>query len=272
MGATEVGFLVRCGLVFRSQSLFGVARLFNELGSSPVVTQVDSAGELTSEKRIGVSHGLGRSMMWRTGLDPGYWYFAVSHAILIMNLMLRVRTLSGVPHDITVWETHYGQRPNVGEVLLGPFGYLSYLILTKETRQRKGISNYWGVRAMPGINLGCEVNPRTMVYHHIITDGKTIFSSPNRIKPVPDVYPMRLQLESSPEDNKTCILLEENESSSAGRCKHIDTKFRFTVEVISDGVVNIRYTPSAYNYSDILTKPLPEDGIHLLTGTCNVHG
>jgi hypothetical protein len=52
MGATEVGFLVRCGLVFRSQSLFGVARLFNELRGSPVVTQVDSAGELTSKNAV----------------------------------------------------------------------------------------------------------------------------------------------------------------------------------------------------------------------------
>jgi hypothetical protein len=60
------------------------------------------------------------------------------------------------------------------------------------------MSTYWGVRAIPGIYLGYEVNPRTMVYHHIITDGKTIFSSPNRIEPVPDVYPMRLHLESSP--------------------------------------------------------------------------
>ena len=60
------------------------------------------------------------------------------------------------------------------------------------------------------------------------------------------------------EDNKACILLVENESSSAGRCKHIDTKFRFVAETISDGVVKIRYTPSSYNYSDILTKPLTE--------------
>ena len=50
MGATEVGFILRCVLVFRSQSLFGVARVFNELGGSPVVTQVDSAGELTSNE------------------------------------------------------------------------------------------------------------------------------------------------------------------------------------------------------------------------------
>ncbi len=57
------------------------------------------------------------SVTWTTR-----WYFAVSHAILIMNLMLRARTLSGVSRDITVWETHYGHRPNVGEFLLGPFG------------------------------------------------------------------------------------------------------------------------------------------------------
>ena len=34
--------------------------------------------------------------------------------------------------------------------------------------------------------------------------------------------------------------------------------FRFVAEAISDGVVKIRYTPSVYNYSDILTKPLTE--------------
>jgi hypothetical protein len=58
------------------------------------------------------------------------------------------------------------------------------------------------------------------------------------------------------EDNKACIILTENESSSAGRCKHIDKKFRLVAEAISDGVVKIRYTPSVYKYSDIITKPL----------------
>ena len=52
MGVTEVGFLVRCGLVFSSQLLFGVVRLFNEIGDSPVVTQVDSVGELTSKNAV----------------------------------------------------------------------------------------------------------------------------------------------------------------------------------------------------------------------------
>ena len=75
------------------------------------------------------------------------------------------------------------------------------------------------------------------------------------------------------QDNKACILLSKNESSSAGRCKHIDTKIRSVAEAISDGVVKIRYTPSSYNYlynyADILTKLLGEvmfhrmiDGLH----------
>ena len=76
------------------------------------------------------------------------------------------------------------------------------------------------------------------------------------------------------QDNKACILLSKNESSSAGRCKHIDTKIRFVAEAISDGVVKIRCTPSSYNYADILTKPPAEvmfhrmiDGLHSITCT-----
>ena len=45
------------------------------------------------------------------------------------------------------------------------------------------------------------------------------------------------------------------DSSSAGRCKHIDVRFRFETEAVRDGVVRVRYCPSAYNYADSLTKP-----------------
>ena len=47
------------------------------------------------------------------------------------------------------------------------------------------------------------------------------------------------------EDNKTCSLLSENESSSTGRWKHNDTKFRFVTEVISDDIVKILYNTSS---------------------------
>ena len=58
------------------------------------------------------------------------------------------------------------------------------------------------------------------------------------------------------EDNRATIMIAENDSSSAGRCKHIDVRFRFVAEAVRDGAVRVRYCPSAYNYADILTKPL----------------
>ena len=58
------------------------------------------------------------------------------------------------------------------------------------------------------------------------------------------------------EDNRATIMIAENDSSSAGRCKHIDVRFRFVAEAVRDGVVRVRYCPSAYNYADILTKAL----------------
>ena len=46
MGAcTDIGFLLIEGLTYKSQSLFVIARIFNDLGGPPAVVQVDGAGE-----------------------------------------------------------------------------------------------------------------------------------------------------------------------------------------------------------------------------------
>jgi hypothetical protein len=58
------------------------------------------------------------------------------------------------------------------------------------------------------------------------------------------------------EDNKAAIMIAENESSSAGRCKHIDVRFRFVAEAIRNEQVRIRYCPTSFNYADIMTKAL----------------
>ena len=58
------------------------------------------------------------------------------------------------------------------------------------------------------------------------------------------------------EDNKACIILAEGETSSGGRSKHVDVKFRFIAENVRNGVVSVRYIPTAWNYADIMTKPL----------------
>jgi len=58
------------------------------------------------------------------------------------------------------------------------------------------------------------------------------------------------------EDNKACIILAEGETSSGGRSKHIDVKLQHTAESVKQGVVSIRDIATAWNYADIMTKPL----------------
>ena len=58
------------------------------------------------------------------------------------------------------------------------------------------------------------------------------------------------------EDNRAAILVAQQECSSAGRCKHIDIRYRFVAEAIKDRIVRVRYTPTDLNLADLLTKPL----------------
>ena len=58
------------------------------------------------------------------------------------------------------------------------------------------------------------------------------------------------------EDNKAAIMIAENETSSAGRCKHMELRFRFVFEAIQDGIVRVRYVATDLNIADIMTKAL----------------
>ena len=58
------------------------------------------------------------------------------------------------------------------------------------------------------------------------------------------------------EDNKAAILVAEQECSSAGRCKHIDVRFRFVAQAIKNREVRVRYTPTDVNVADLFTKAL----------------
>jgi hypothetical protein len=59
------------------------------------------------------------------------------------------------------------------------------------------------------------------------------------------------------EDNKAAILIAENECSSAGRSKHIDVRYKFVAQAITEGSVRVRYTPTDMNLADVLTKAVP---------------
>ena len=220
MGAcTNVGFFLIEGMTYKSQSLFVIARIFNDLGGPPAVVQVDGAGELATpaalkfftskgirretttagqhwqhgriERRWGILMPMIRCMLSQAGAPPEYFYYAAILATLIMNLVLAARDDNGKDLGVTCWEAHYGIKPNIFDYLLGPFGCLAFLTLTKEQRQVRGIDKAFGVRAISGIYLGCWCHPTTLVCHHFIHDGANIFSSRNNIRTVADVFPLR---------------------------------------------------------------------------------
>ena len=58
------------------------------------------------------------------------------------------------------------------------------------------------------------------------------------------------------EDNKAAIIIAEGETSSAGRSKHIDVRFKHVAQSIREGVARVRYVSTKGNYADLMTKPL----------------
>ena len=66
------------------------------------------------------------------------------------------------------------------------------------------------------------------------------------------------------EDNRSTALIDENECSSAGHSKHIDTRFKFVTQVITDFVVRLCRTPSEMNLADNLTKTSPKSTFETL--------
>ena len=214
------GFAVVTGLTFKSQALLGAAKIFSKLGGAPKRLQIDGEGNLNTSLALNYfegarecevittaagSHfrngkverlhqtlkGCVRAMLLQSGLSVRFWYHALQHAVLIYNLLSVARNENDEKLNCTVWEYHYGTKPVLQNLLLGPFGCLAYLILSEEQRRARGLSGHFGIRALAGVYLGCVFNPNTGVFDHLITDGRSIFSSPNQVKCIPDVYPMK---------------------------------------------------------------------------------
>ena len=57
-------------------------------------------------------------------------------------------------------------------------------------------------------------------------------------------------------DNQSAIKLASN-TEFHKRSKHIDVRFHFVRDVISDKKIEIHYVPSKQQLADIFTKPLP---------------
>jgi len=48
----------------------------------------------------------------------------------------------------------------------------------------------------------------------------------------------------------------------------VDVKFRYTAESVKQGVVSVRYISTAWNYADIMTKPLGKIQFARILGLC----
>jgi hypothetical protein len=70
------------------------------------------------------------------------------------------------------------------------------------------------------------------------------------------------------EDNKAAIIVAEGETSSAGRSKHIDVRFKHVAQSIREGVARVRYVSTKWNYADLMTKPLAKLEFKRLRDLC----
>ena len=112
----------------------------------------------------------------------------------------------------SIWETHFGETPHLDSYVLGPFGCLAFLILTKEQRQARDLCGHFGNRTIQGLYLGAHVDAASGVFRHLFTDGRTVYSTPHALKVVGDGYPLH-QTESS---SSLIPTIEESSAEQAG--------------------------------------------------------
>ena len=70
------------------------------------------------------------------------------------------------------------------------------------------------------------------------------------------------------EDNKAAKLIAENECSSVDRSKHIDVRYKFVTQAVTERSVRVRHTPTDMNLADELTKAVPAATFERLVKLC----
>jgi len=60
--------------------------------------------------------------------------------VFTLNLLLRSRDSDSKEiKEMTFWEAHFGRKPNLNRYLIGPWGCLAYIMLTKEQQDKRGM-------------------------------------------------------------------------------------------------------------------------------------
>ena len=222
---TKKGYIMVYGMTYRSQSLFVIARLFNDLGGAPKHTYVDGAGELTSEvaqqyfahantsfnkteasehwrlgkpeRAHGSLKGATNACLHHANAPLKFWYLALSHVALLLNVLRRARTYNsddeGKQLDQTVYEAHHGSRPSFSTLVVGPFGCLAFVVLAAEQRQARHLDKNWAPKAISGMFMGIWHNPRKRILHYLMFDGSKILETTSNIRIIGDCFPWKLQ-------------------------------------------------------------------------------
>ena len=190
---TDKGFSEIVGLSHRAQSLLGMAKIFANLGGVPAEIQIDGESTLNTkaaktwmsgrgsgryskvtvteayhhyrngriERRWDTWKSHARCLLGEARLSIRWWWYALKYAVTVSNMLDLTTDDNGV--EMTVWEAHFGERPDLERILLGPFGSLAYIVLSEEQRRAKGISGSFGVRAIAGLYLGPAVCHKTHI-------------------------------------------------------------------------------------------------------------
>ncbi len=144
------------------------------------------------ERRHQTWKGMCRAMLNRAGMSIAFWWFVMRQTVLISNLILLETQLEGSESESrrSIWETHFGETSHLDSYVLGPFGCLAFLIMTKDQRQVRDLYGHFGNHTLQGLYLGAHVDAASGVFRHLFTDDRTVFSTPHALKVVGDGYPL----------------------------------------------------------------------------------
>ncbi len=140
-------------------------------------------------------------MMFDSGVSVQFWYYVVVHEVLIYSMLTMTRNKNDQEQDKTVWEVHH-----------------------------------FGVRDLSGIYLGCVFNTKSGVYDFLMTDDRSVFSTPNQMRCFGDIFQCKFTkvplIPHRPEDLQEVDSDDEEESflvhETQGRRSYVRKEYEAT--------------------------------------------
>jgi hypothetical protein len=136
---------------------------------------------------IGLIKEFARIHMWSSGVAESAWYLALQYGNI-----LKCMTSYAPNKKITQWEAYFGEKPRFDHLIL--FGYLTFVLLTKEQQKAQGIDHAFGPRGLAGLYIGIKHGTmHTIPMHIILTSNKSghihIATTFNNLVAMPNYFP-----------------------------------------------------------------------------------